>query len=167
MCIRDRYEYLPGFIHSKTCVVDDQFGMVGTINLDYRSLYLHFECGVWLYQSRSVETIRDDFLATQAMSQQVQLAEIQQLSWGKMCIRDRSAPGRTAASGTFGRNRREGAEKIMSFSSETKGELCRERMSHLECAQAEAYGVLLFCNVFTPWEAVSYTHLYDKYKKSR
>lgn len=40
----------------------------------------------------------------------------------------------------------------MSFSSETKGELCRERMSHLECAQAEAYGVLLFCNVFTPWE---------------
>ena len=81
------YEYLPGFIHSKTCVVDDQFGMVGTINLDYRSLYLHFECGVWLYQSRSVETIRDDFLATQAMSQQVQLAEIQQLSWGKRLYR--------------------------------------------------------------------------------
>ncbi|MDY4953211.1 MAG: DNA-binding protein WhiA [Candidatus Onthomonas sp.] len=40
----------------------------------------------------------------------------------------------------------------MSFSSETKAELCREKMSHLECAQAEAYGVLLFCNVFTPWE---------------
>lgn len=40
----------------------------------------------------------------------------------------------------------------MSFSSETKAELCRERMNHLECAQAEAYGVLLFCNVFTPWE---------------
>ena len=82
------YEYLPGFIHSKACVVDDQFGMVGTINLDYRSLYLHFECGVWLYQSRSVETIRDDFLATQAMSQQVQLAEIQQLSWWKRLYRN-------------------------------------------------------------------------------
>lgn len=40
----------------------------------------------------------------------------------------------------------------MSFSSETKAELCRERLSHLEAAQAEAYGVLLFCNVFTPWE---------------
>lgn len=40
----------------------------------------------------------------------------------------------------------------MSFSSETKAELCRERLSHLEGAQAEAYGVLLFCNVFTPWE---------------
>ena len=40
----------------------------------------------------------------------------------------------------------------MSFSSETKAELCRERLSHLECTQAEAYGVLLFCNIFTPWE---------------
>ena len=56
--------------------------------MDYRSLYLHFECGVWLYQSRSVETIRDDFLATQAMSQQVQLAEIQQLSWWKRLYRN-------------------------------------------------------------------------------
>lgn len=40
----------------------------------------------------------------------------------------------------------------MSFSSETKAELCRERLSNLECIQAEAYGALLFCNVFTPWE---------------
>ena len=40
----------------------------------------------------------------------------------------------------------------MSFSSETKAELCRDKLNHLECAQAEAYGVLLFCNVFTPWE---------------
>lgn len=81
------YEYLPGFIHSKTCVVDDQFGIVGTINLDYRSLFLHFECGVWLYQTQSVAAIREDFLATQAISQQVQLEEIQQLSWGKRLYR--------------------------------------------------------------------------------
>jgi hypothetical protein len=40
----------------------------------------------------------------------------------------------------------------MSFSSETKAELCRERLSNLECIQAEAYGALLYCNVFTPWE---------------
>ena len=40
----------------------------------------------------------------------------------------------------------------MSFSSETKAELCREKLSHLECVQAEAYGVLLFCNVYTPSE---------------
>ena len=40
----------------------------------------------------------------------------------------------------------------MSFSSETKAELCREKLSHLECVQAEAYGVLLFCNVYTPNE---------------
>ncbi len=36
------YEYTPGFIHAKTFVSDDQFGVVGTINMDYRSLYLHF-----------------------------------------------------------------------------------------------------------------------------
>lgn len=40
----------------------------------------------------------------------------------------------------------------MSFSAETKAELCREKLSHVECAQAEAYGVLLFCNVYTPRE---------------
>ena len=66
-------------------MVDDQFGIVGTINLDYRSLFLHFECGVWLYQTQSVAAIREDFLATQAISQQVQLEEIQQLSWANGC----------------------------------------------------------------------------------
>lgn len=58
------YEYTPGFMHCKTFVVDDEFAVVGTINLDYRSLYQHFECGVWLYNTCSVEEIRDDFLKT-------------------------------------------------------------------------------------------------------
>lgn len=48
------YEYTPGFVHSKTFVCDDEIATVGTINLDYRSLYLHFECGVWMYQSQAV-----------------------------------------------------------------------------------------------------------------
>ncbi len=81
------YEYLPGFIHSKAFVVDSQFAVVGTINMDYRSLYLHFECAVWMYQSSAVLEIQDDFLATQAVSQQVQLEEIQQLNWGKRLYR--------------------------------------------------------------------------------
>ena len=81
------YEYLPGFIHSKTIVSDDKFGVVGTINLDYRSLFLHFECGVWLCQTSSIHAIREDFLATQALSQQVQLKEVSQLSWGKRLYR--------------------------------------------------------------------------------
>lgn len=56
------YEYVPGFMHSKAFVVDDEVAVVGTINLDYRSLYLHFENGVWLYQTPSVLQVRDDFL---------------------------------------------------------------------------------------------------------
>ncbi len=56
------YEYTPGFIHSKTVVSDDKVGTVGTINFDYRSLYLHFECGVWLYKTKSVMEIKEDYL---------------------------------------------------------------------------------------------------------
>ena len=58
------FEYTPGFIHSKTFVADDRFGVVGTINLDFRSLFLHFECGVWLCGCRSLVAMRDDFLST-------------------------------------------------------------------------------------------------------
>lgn len=58
------YEYTPGFMHSKTFVADNEVAVVGTINLDYRSLYLHFENGVWLYQTDSVLEIKEDFLQT-------------------------------------------------------------------------------------------------------
>ena len=58
------YEYTPGFIHSKTFVSDDKVGVVGTINLDYRSLYLHYECAVWLCGTASLLHIKDDYLAT-------------------------------------------------------------------------------------------------------
>ena len=81
------YEYLPGFIHSKTLVCDDKLGMVGTINLDYRSLYLHFECGVWLCGAHSVADIKRDFLDTQAQCDQVTLEEVQGQSWGKRFYR--------------------------------------------------------------------------------
>lgn len=58
------YEYQPGFLHAKSFVCDDKVGVVGTINLDYRSLYLHFEDGVWLYKNDVVLDIRNDFLET-------------------------------------------------------------------------------------------------------
>lgn len=48
------YEYEPGFIHSKIFVVDDAFATVGTVNLDYRSMFLHFENGVLLYGTDTV-----------------------------------------------------------------------------------------------------------------
>ena len=69
------YEYTPGFIHSKTFVCDDEIGIVGSINMDYRSLYLHFECGTWLYKTSTVKAIKEDFMDTLKVCQQVTLAE--------------------------------------------------------------------------------------------
>ena len=58
------YEYTPGFVHAKTVVSDDEFGVIGSINFDYRSYFLHFECGVWMYRSKAILGCRDDFLKT-------------------------------------------------------------------------------------------------------
>ncbi|WP_245535090.1 cardiolipin synthase [Leadbettera azotonutricia] len=52
------YEYTEGFNHSKTFVSDDKVATVGTTNLDFRSLYLHFECGVWMYKTRAVMAVK-------------------------------------------------------------------------------------------------------------
>ncbi len=57
------FEYKPGFLHAKSFVCDDAIATVGTINLDYRSLYLHFECGVWMYHSDAVMQIKEDALS--------------------------------------------------------------------------------------------------------
>ena len=54
-------EYTPGFIHSKTFVSDDEYGNCGTINMDYRSMYLNYECAAWMYRSKAVLQIRDSF----------------------------------------------------------------------------------------------------------
>ncbi len=75
------YEYTPGFIHSKTFVVDDELAVVGTTNLDYRSLYLHFECGVWLYKTKSVLEVKDDFIKTLEVSEKITLENHKKLSW--------------------------------------------------------------------------------------
>ena len=58
------YEYTPGFIHSKTFVADDIMGVVGTINLDYRSLYHHFECGTFIYNANCLNDIKKDYIDT-------------------------------------------------------------------------------------------------------
>lgn len=59
------YEYEPGFMHGKNFISDDELGIVGTINMDYRSLYHHFECAVWLYKTITIKDIKEDFLKTQ------------------------------------------------------------------------------------------------------
>ena len=58
------YQYKPGFVHAKSFTSDDCKGVVGTINLDYRSLYLHFENGVWFYKNKVVGDIQEDYRET-------------------------------------------------------------------------------------------------------
>ncbi len=58
------YEFTSGFIHAKNMLSDDKVAIVGTINLDYRSFYLHYECGVWLYETSSIKDIKQDFSET-------------------------------------------------------------------------------------------------------
>lgn len=58
------YEYLPGFVHSKTMISDDEKAVVGSVNLDFRSQYLNFECGVYIYRNPVVMDIKKDFEET-------------------------------------------------------------------------------------------------------
>lgn len=69
------YEFTPGFMHAKTVVCDDEAATVGTVNMDFRSLYLHFECGVRMYESAAVAQVRDDFLKTLEVCHEMTLPE--------------------------------------------------------------------------------------------
>ena len=60
------FEYTPGFVHAKVCVSDDEKAIVGTINLDYRSLYHHFECATYMYKTGCIGDIEKDFQETLA-----------------------------------------------------------------------------------------------------
>ncbi len=65
------YEYTPGFIHSKVYLVDDRYAMVGTVNLDFRSLYLHYENAVYLFEATCTEAIAQDFQQTFEVSEEI------------------------------------------------------------------------------------------------
>ena len=65
------YKYVPGFVHSKVFVSDDYIATVGTINLDYRSLYLHFECGIYLENVKCIADIKKDLEDTISKSHEV------------------------------------------------------------------------------------------------
>lgn len=69
------FEYTPGFVHAKIFVSDGEKAVVGTINLDYRSLYLHFECAAYLYLSPAVADVEADYQATLAKCQPVTLED--------------------------------------------------------------------------------------------
>jgi len=65
------YEYIPGFVHAKVFVSDAEKAVVGTINLDYRSLYHHFECAAYMYKTGCISDIEQDFLDTLKRCRQV------------------------------------------------------------------------------------------------
>lgn len=65
------YEYTPGFIHAKSYLVDDDYAMIGTINLDYRSLVHHFENGVWMYRADATRALKQDIEATLGKSMRI------------------------------------------------------------------------------------------------
>lgn len=64
------YEYTPGFIHAKSYIADDKFGIIGTMNLDYRSLDHNFENGVWIYNDPIIIEMKKDFIETLNKSQE-------------------------------------------------------------------------------------------------
>ena len=74
------YEYTPGFVHAKVFVSDDDTATVGTINLDYRSLYLHFECGAFIYNNSEIDRIERDFQQTLAKCHKVTLMEVKHMT---------------------------------------------------------------------------------------
>lgn len=81
------YEYTPGFVHAKNVIVDDTFGLISTINLDYRSLFLHFECGVWMYRTTALEEIKLDFLEMLELSMPIDQEFIKKVPWYKSLTR--------------------------------------------------------------------------------
>ena len=75
------FEYTPGFVHAKVFVSDSREAVVGTINLDYRSLYHHFECATYLYGVDCVTQIEADFQATLAKCRQVSMETVRKEKW--------------------------------------------------------------------------------------
>ena len=69
------YEYTKGFIHAKTFLVDDELATVGTVNLDYRSLHLHFECGTLLYKTNCIKDIKKDISNILETSKQITIKD--------------------------------------------------------------------------------------------
>ncbi|WP_321028075.1 cardiolipin synthase [Eisenbergiella tayi] len=72
------YEYTPGFIHAKSYISDDEFGVVGSVNMDFRSLYLHFECATLLYRTSGLKELKKDSLDTIEVSREITLKDCKQ-----------------------------------------------------------------------------------------
>lgn len=80
------FEYTPGFIHAKMCIADDKVAIIGTINMDYRSFYLHFENAVLFYGSSVVQSVHTDMVKTMDVSQRITLAYLAARPWYKKLL---------------------------------------------------------------------------------
>ncbi len=76
------YEFTPGFIHAKSMVCDDKMAIVGTINWDFRSLFLHFECASWFYGCKAVLDVKRDVFETIGKSRKIEPGEFRPGWWG-------------------------------------------------------------------------------------
>lgn len=72
------YEYTPGFVHAKVFTSDDEKAVVGTINLDFRSLYLHFECAAYIWKNPVITDVEADFQATLKKCMRITLKDCQE-----------------------------------------------------------------------------------------
>lgn len=81
------YEYTPGFVHAKTFVSDDKYAVVGTTNMDYRSYYLHYECGAWFYKSSLIQDMKEDYLETLKISYEVSEEDVKKVSFPRRVLR--------------------------------------------------------------------------------
>ena len=78
------YEYTPGFVHAKSFLCDDKIGVVGTINLDFRSLYLHFECATLMYRCPALEDLKRDTLETMEKSREIRPGGFRSSLWNRL-----------------------------------------------------------------------------------
>lgn len=80
------YEYTPGFVHAKVFVSDDEEAVVGTINLDFRSLYLNFECAAYMFESKVIKDIEQDYQNTLQECQEITIESHNKYSLFKKII---------------------------------------------------------------------------------
>ena len=81
------YKYSPGFIHAKSVVSDNDVAVVGSINFDFRSLYLHFECATWMYKDNVVKEVYDDFFDSLAVSEKMTVEKLENVNIFKKLLR--------------------------------------------------------------------------------
>ena len=80
------YEYKNGFTHAKMMLADNEKALIGTINLEYRSFFLHFEDGVYLYKVKEIEKMNEDFEQTLLKCQRITFKEFAKYSKLKLLI---------------------------------------------------------------------------------